>query len=169
MEPTPSLRHTELEMTEPKAPDGLLLRLDPAAESADPTLPAFLSRPAGAPLYHGFPLIEETRTDGWCYGAITDFHDPDGCDAGDGFVVAPDGSRAGLVWSVGQFETQRVCELTEERWGVYQVAFPHPVRNVPDLVGCFRAVLPELKALHARLQGPGGSPAPATDGARLIE
>jgi hypothetical protein len=143
-------------MTAPKAPDGLPLRLDPAAGSADPTLPGFLSRPVGAPVYHGFPLVEETRTDGWCYGSITAFDDPEGCEAGDGFVVAPDGSRAGLVWSVGEFETQRVCEPTEDRWGVYEVAFPHTVRNVADLVDCFRCVLPELKTLHSRLRERAG-------------
>jgi hypothetical protein len=140
-------------MTESKAPDGLPLRLDPAAGSADPTRPGFLSRPVGAPVYHGFPLLEETRTDGWCYGAITAFDDPEGCEAGDGFVVAPDGSRAGLVWSVGEFETQQVCEPTANRWGVYEIAFPHPVRNVVDLVDCFRTVLPGLKTLHSRVRG----------------
>lgn len=143
-------------MSEPKAPDGLPLRLDPSAWSADPALPAFLSRPAGASVYHGFPLIEETRTDGWCYGSITSFDDPEGCDAGDGFVVAPDGSRAGLVWSVGAFATQRVCEPTAERWGVYEIAFPYRIRTVADLVGCFRTVLPELQALHAELRGQAG-------------
>jgi hypothetical protein len=143
-------------MTEPKTPDGLPLHLDPAARSADPVLPAFLSKPSGAPVYHGFPLIEETRTDGWCYGAITAFDDPKGCDAGDGFVVAPDGSRAGLVWSVGDFATEAVCESTVERWGVYEIAFPHAIRNTSDLIECFRAVLPELKALHAALRGRAG-------------
>ena len=143
-------------MTEPKTPDGLPLQLDPAAPAADPELPAFLSKPSGAPVYHGFPLIEETRTDGWCYGAITAFDGPQGCDAGDGFVVAPDGSRAGLVWSVGDFETEAVCEPTVERWGVYEIAFPHAIRNTSDLVECFRVVLPELKALHAAFLGRAG-------------
>ena len=143
-------------MTEHKPPDGLPMRLDPEAVSADPTLPAFLAKPAGAPVYHGFPLIKETRTDGWCYGAITGFEDPEGCEAGDGFVVAPDGSRAGLVWSAGEFETQQICEPTAARWGVYEIAFPRRVRNVTDLVVCFRTVLPQLKAPHAKLQGRPG-------------
>ncbi len=139
-------------MTEPKAPDGLPLRFDPDAASADPTLPAFLARPAGAPVYHGFPLVEETRTDGWCYGAITDYEDPEGRKAGDGFVVAPDGSRAGLVWSTGDFETRQICEPEPNRWGVYEIAFPRSIRNVADLAYCFRAVLPQLKALHAKFK-----------------
>jgi hypothetical protein len=105
----------------------------------------------GALVYHGFPLIEETRTDGWCYGAITEFIDSAGCTNGDGFVVAPDGSRAGIVWSVGSFASKRVCKPEPSRWGVYSVAFPHPIRTVDDLVDGFRAVLPELKAAYAEV------------------
>jgi len=140
-------------MTGPKNPDGKAIRTDPGAPSADPALPAFLARPAGAPVYHGFPVVEETRTDGWCYGAITDFEDPNGCETGDGFVVAPDGSRAGLVWTVGSFPTETVCDPDPERWGVYAVAFARAVCNVADLVACFRDVLPELRAIHARVRG----------------
>ena len=36
-------------------PEGVLLRLDPEARSADSSLPAFLARPKDAPVYHGFP------------------------------------------------------------------------------------------------------------------
>ena len=68
---------------------GQPLRLDPDAESADPELPAFIARPEGAPVYHGFPVVPEIETDGWLYCAITDYE----CDSpqtdGDGFVIAP--------------------------------------------------------------------------------
>jgi hypothetical protein len=143
-------------VAERKVPDGKAIRTDGGARSSDPSLPAFLARPGDAPAYHGFPLVEESRTDGWCYGAITEFEDPEGCDAGDGFVVAPDGSRAGLVWSVGAFPTEALCEPDKVRWGVYAVAFPCAVRNVDDLVACFRAILPELRSIHARLRGRAG-------------
>jgi len=43
---------------------GKLLRLDSMARSESPDMPAFLSKPEGAPVYHGFPLVEETRTEG---------------------------------------------------------------------------------------------------------
>jgi len=93
--------------------------LDKKAESAAGDLPAFLNRPPGAPVYHGFPLVEETRTDGWCYGAIAEFNQPechsDGCESGDGYVEAPDGSRAGLVWSAGSFDTSEVCAPDDRR------------------------------------------------------
>jgi hypothetical protein len=122
------------------------LVLDATAASATPGQAAFLSRPRGAPAYHGFPVIEETRTsDGWVFGAITAFMDPDGCDAGDGFVEAPDGSRAGLVWEVGNGESATILPPDEERWGVYAVSFPRAVRDLEDLSANFRAVLPFLR------------------------
>ena len=133
------------------------LKLDVTAKSANPTLPAFLSRPEGAPVYHGFSLIEETRTDGWCFGAITEYADPDGCEGGDGFVVAPDGSRAGLVWEVGTQEMEEVLAPDEGRWGVYAVWFPRAVRTVDDLAFNFRHVLPELQKKYKEVTGGGGA------------
>jgi hypothetical protein len=140
-------------MKKRRSPDGKPLELDDTAESASPDHPAFLTRPEGAPVYHGFPLVEETRTGGWCYGAITKFDEPDGCTEGDGYVVAPDGSRAGLVWSVGELEPEEIVPPSDSRWGVYAVSFPRPVRSTADLVECFRAVLPQLKRIHARIRG----------------
>jgi hypothetical protein len=131
-----------------KIDTGKTILQDPNAESSDPSKPAFLARPEGAPVYHGFPLVEETRIDGWCFGAITAFEDPNGCDYGDGFVVAPDGSRAGLVWEVGESPVHEVCSPDESRWGVYAVSFPKIVRTVEDLAECFRSVLPELQRIH---------------------
>jgi hypothetical protein len=139
----------------PDSPDGKQLLADLAAESTDPALPAFLSRPADAPVYHGFPLVEETCTDGWCYGAITSYEDPNGCEAGDGFVVAPDGTRAGLVWSVGKFPVEVVCPPTSDRCGVYAVPFAKPVSGLADLVECFRQLLPELQRLYAEVKKAG--------------
>ena len=125
-----------------------LLRLDETAKSADSSLPAFLLRPEGALAYHGFPIVQVTCADGWCFGAITDFDDADGCDSGDGYVVAPDGSRAGLVWDVGHEPTQQIVPPDEERWGVYAVWFPRIVTCVDDLIFNFRSVLPDLKAIY---------------------
>lgn len=132
---------------------GKTMLQDPTAKSQTPGEPAFLSRPEGAPVYHGFPLVEETRTDGWCFGAITAFEDPEGSDYGDGFVVAPDGSRAGLMWAVGDFPIRETLAPDERRWGVYEVAFPKLVRTVEDLVDCFRSVLPDLQRIHRRVAG----------------
>jgi hypothetical protein len=133
------------------------LRLDETARSASVNKPAFLSPPPGAPVYHGFPLVEATLTDGWRYGAITEFEDSDGCLYGDGCVQAPDGSRAGLVWEVGEGEASEVCAPTPERWGVWAVWFPRPIRTVGDLIEAFRHVLPTLQALHAKVRGGGAA------------
>jgi hypothetical protein len=136
--------------TKPQAKDILQ---DPVAESAHPQLPAFLARPEGAPVYHGFPLIAETETNGWLLGAITAFEDPNGCEFGDAFVQAPDGSRAGLVWEVGSGRVEQIVPPDTTRWGVWAVWFQRPVRSVEDLVVNFRAVLPELKKRHAQIRG----------------
>ena len=146
------------------SPDGRRLLTDPSAIPALSSwlqrlfgyrrVPAFLSRPLWAPVYHGFPLIEQTRTDGWCFGAISAFaDDPEGCTSGDGFVVAPDGSRAGIVWEVGAFALTEILPPDAKRWGVYGVAFPRTVRNVDDLVLWFRFILPELRAIYKQVTG----------------
>ena len=83
------------------APRGRPLALDPRAKSADPNLPAFLAPPEGAPVYHGFSILEGITVDGFRLGKITDF-EAGRSDAGDAFVVAPDGSRAGLVWEISK-------------------------------------------------------------------
>ena len=130
---------------------GRRLTTDPNAPAASPGEPASMSRRAGSPVYHGFVIVPETCTDGWCLGSITEFADPNGCDGGDAFVIAPDGSQAGLVWSVGADPLQEILPPDAERWGVYAISFPHPTRTVADLVTAFRAVLPQLKAKYAEL------------------
>ena len=138
---------------EPSKPRGKRLLTDDAALSASRDLPAFLARPENAPVYHGFPILEESLTDGWRLGAISAFDDdPDGCEFGDAYVVAPDGSRAGLVWTVGVFQTHEVYPPSADRWGVYGIAFPRPVRSAAEFVEFFRAALPELKAIYARVR-----------------
>lgn len=71
---------------------------DSTAASTDPSLPAFLSSPPGSPVYHGFPLLAGSAIDGWMFGVITSPCGDDPCEWGDAYVVAPDGSRAGIVW-----------------------------------------------------------------------
>ena len=95
--------------------------MDETAVSADPSLPAFLSRPAGTPVYYGFPLIDGAEVDGFQLGMITDFLAPADT-IGDAFVITPDGSRDGLVW-----ESETDAYFTEtlapdaRRWGVWSV------------------------------------------------
>src|SRR5438270_14102636 len=78
---------------------GQPLAIDSDAKSASSTEPAFVARPTGAPVYHGFIVLEDVAIDGFTLGTITDF-EAEATDSGDAFVIAPDGSRAGLVWEV---------------------------------------------------------------------
>jgi len=108
---------------------GRPLAVDEHAISAVPTEPAFIARPAGAPVYYGFVVLDDVVVDGFTLGKITDF-EAEACDTGDAFVIAPDGSRAGLVWEVcGQPYLEEVCALEAGRWGVWGVALPFPMTN----------------------------------------
>lgn len=105
-------------------------------------------------LYGQFSLIPETNIDGWCYGAITEFEDPRGCTDGDGFVQAPDGSRAGLVFDYKKNSRikVRVIDTQNYGWGLYQVYFPKPIRTVSDLRDCIADVLPALQKRYKQMQ-----------------
>jgi len=75
---------------------------------------------------------------------------------GDGFVLAPDGSRAGIAWATDTPDFYEICAPSEGRWGVYGMCFERPVSCVEDLVFNFRAVLPKLQRKHASLQADHG-------------
>ena len=134
------------------------VRLDPLALSADPSKPAFLAPRPGARVYHGFPLIGETTTDGFTFGAITDFLEKDsleGCTIGDAFVEGPDGTRAGIIWEVGdQSIVSPRSSRDQTRWGVYNFIVPKPVNSIYDLEDNFATMLPEIKKLYKRTHKP---------------
>jgi hypothetical protein len=58
---------------ESEPPKGRPLALDPLGESASQTEPAFIARPAGAPVYHGFEVLSDVVVGGFTFGKITDF------------------------------------------------------------------------------------------------
>jgi len=78
-------------MPEDRQPKGRPLAIDPGAPSASATQPAFVARPKGAPVYHGFVVLEDVNVDGFTLGAITDF-ESEPTDTGDASVIAPDGT-----------------------------------------------------------------------------
>lgn len=131
--------------------EGKKVRNDPDAESKDPSVPGFIARPDGAPVYHGFVVVPETMTGGWAYGAITAFETDEPQHEGDGFVVAPDGSRAGIAWATDTGDFYEILPPDDGRWGVYGVCFPKPVSCLADLVSNFRAVLPRIKQQYERV------------------
>jgi hypothetical protein len=132
-------------MSDQKKPDGQPLALDQSAKSASPTKPAFLARPAGTPVYYGFQVLDDVVADGFIFGKITDFEAAPS-DCGDAFVIAPDNSRAGLVWEVSeiQYFTQ-VCPIEQNRWGVWAVSFLLPMTNRENVRSNLESVLPMLK------------------------
>jgi hypothetical protein len=76
---------------------------------------------------------------------ITDFLSEPALD-GDAYVVAPDGSRAGLVWRSGcapYFE--EVLAPDEGRWGVWAVGLPLPMTTVGEARSYLAALLPQLR------------------------
>jgi hypothetical protein len=63
-------------------------------------------------------------------------------------VVAPNGSRAGIVWQIGAGEPSIVSEPSEGRWGVYGFWFKGPVTTDEELLRHLHSVLPALKAYY---------------------
>ncbi len=124
---------------------GRPVAIDPNAVSASPTKPAFLARPEGAPVYHGFQILSDVVVEGFTLGKITDF-EAEITTTGDAFVVAPDDSRAGLVWEVSaKVYFDEVMGLAPNRWGVWAVSFPYPMTSRENIRRNFESILPELK------------------------
>lgn len=121
------------------------LRLDLDAESSDPALPGFMAPPPGSPPYYGFAVTDITA-DGFALGLISDPLDDDrAASQGDGFVVAPDGSRAGLVWKVDAPYAFRTVEDTDARWGVWLVGVSAPWTSRQAVEAAFPAIVADLK------------------------
>jgi len=129
-----------------KGEHGRPLAVDPTAQSSSPTEPAFVARPEGAPVYHGFVVLDDVFADGFTLGKITDW-EAEPCEAGDAFVIAPDGSRAGLVWEVCDPPYfQEVMAMEATRWGVWGVGFVLPMISRENARTNLESMLPQLKS-----------------------
>ena len=121
------------------------LYLDLTADSSDPAMLAFMSPPPGALPYHGFGVLD-IAVRGFSFGLISDFfNDPTAGAQGDGFVVAPDGSRAGLVRKLDEEYVFRTVEDTETRWGVWLAGIAEPL---VDRTSAERVFAPIVAALE---------------------
>lgn len=126
-------------------PNGQPLAIDPNAISVSPDKPAFLAPPNDAPVYHGFQVLDDVSVEGFTLGKITDF-EAQASDYGDAFVIAPDGSRGGLVWEGSDaFTFQEVCAPDPERWGVWAVSFPYPMTTRENARRNLESIAPRLK------------------------
>lgn len=124
---------------------GRAIVVDHTAESASSTLPAFLAKPKGAPVYHGFKILDDVTVDGFTFGAITDF-EAHPSNEGDAFVIAPDSSRAGLVWThSSEPRFVQLCAPSEDRWGVFEVAFPYEMTSRENVKLNLENIIPQLR------------------------
>jgi hypothetical protein len=82
---------------------------------------------------------------GFIFGKITDF-EIETCGEGDAFVVAPDNSRAGLVWEISDKPYfQEISAPEAARWGVWGVNFPNAMTSRENVRKNLESILPELK------------------------
>ena len=124
---------------------GRPIEFDPSAASGSQTEPGFLARTEGAPVYHGFQVLGDVSVDGFTFGKITDF-ETESCNEGDAFVIAPDDSRAGLVWEVSdKLDFHEICPFEKDRWGVWGVSFPKAMTSHNNVRKNLESILPELK------------------------
>jgi hypothetical protein len=124
---------------------GRPLAIDATKDASSMSTPAFIAKPEGAPVYYGFPVLDDVVADGFTLGKITDF-DLEPCDEGDAFVVAPDDSRAGLVWEVSDGNSvTEIRPFEPDRWGVWGVSFPHPMNSHENVRRNLEFILPSLK------------------------
>jgi hypothetical protein len=108
-------------MSKDEEPKGKPVAIDPNAISASPTKPAFVAPPKGAPVYHGFVVLEDVSVEGFTFGAITDF------EASRVTLAMPSSLRRmavapGLCGKSPRQSTQstsRKCDLSSETDGVF--------------------------------------------------
>jgi hypothetical protein len=124
---------------------GRPIAADPNAPSTEPGVPAFIAKLQGAPVYFGFAVLEDVVVEGFTLGEIADF-EAEPTDYGDSFVIAPDGSRCGLVWEVTDSSYfQQVISPEMGRWGVWGVSFPFPMDSRTNARRNLESILPKLK------------------------
>lgn len=132
-----------------KGEHGRPLAVNQTARSSSPTEPAFVARPEGAPVYHGFVVLDDVVVDGFNLGKITDW-EAEPCETGDAFVIAPDGSRAGLVWEICDPPYfQETMPMEADKWGVWSVGFLLPMTSRDNARKNLESILSQLKARWA--------------------
>jgi hypothetical protein len=106
------------------SPKGRPIAIDPDAISSRPGEPAFIAPPKGAPVYYGFPILDDVEVDGFRLGKISDF-ETESMGAGDSFVVAPDDS----LWSSlgGRSSATHAASLGTEFRSLGSLGRPAPI------------------------------------------
>ncbi len=93
---------------------------------------------------YGFVVLDDINVDGFAWqdhrlGSVA-------LRNGDAFVLAPDGSRAGLVWEVCDPPYfQETMRIEADRWGVRGVGFRLPMNSRENARRNLESILPELR------------------------
>jgi hypothetical protein len=95
-------------------------------------------------VYHGFVVRDDVVVEGFTLGEITPF---EGQTDGDAFVLAPDGSPAGLIWEIGSvFAVEGTSYVDGSgRWGVFGVVFERPFVSPDDYRSNLAGIVPRLR------------------------
>jgi len=100
-------------------------------------------------------MLDSVLVDGFTLGLITDsFAQP--ATHGDAFVVAPDGSRAGLIWEIADqtyFET--TIGPAPDRWGVFSVGAEHGPTTMDEAKLFLAEIVPSLRREWQRTRATG--------------
>jgi hypothetical protein len=121
------------------------LHLDLSAASAGESVLAFMAPPPNSPPYYGFRLTDISH-DCFTLGLISDvLADDSAAEQGDGFIEAPDGSRAGFVWKVDAPYAFRTVEDSATRWGVWLVGLDAPWFDRGAIEASFQPIVETLR------------------------
>lgn len=121
------------------------LAIDHDAPSADPGKPAFMAPPPGSGPYHGFLVLDRVSVEGFRWGAITSLG-PERLVSLDGFIVAPDESRAGAEWrKSAEPYVLTLAEPSAQRWGVWRIGFVEDIVDEASATAALRDVIGDLR------------------------
>lgn len=88
-------------------------------------------------------MLEGVEAEGFRLGTISALGP---ADFGDAFIIAPDGSRAGLVWELGDSEdVHEAYPPSAGRWGVWNVELPHRMTSSAAAQRNLEAIVPRLR------------------------
>ena len=97
--------------------------------------------------YAQLELKAKIEIGGWQFCAVMNYINESW---GDAYVIAPSKKIAGIVWLIGAEEFKTLLPPDNERWGVYQLPFKEPMKDIADLRSNFALALPNLKVAHEK-------------------
>ncbi|MFG0247399.1 MAG: hypothetical protein ACF8OB_00820 [Phycisphaeraceae bacterium JB051] len=100
-------------------------------------------------IYPRFPFIEESLTDGWVFGSMTEFAYGKDCCSGDGFVFAPDGTCIDVDWEKGTEKMSfELYPVDHQCWAIFNFQYPDAIQTTEDWVKMCHSFLPKIIAKY---------------------